>query len=65
MSDAALIQTLTARYACLSSSRRRDLRILRSIQIGLLAGQRSMTPLNALAGAAREGTLPHDNAERS
>jgi uncharacterized membrane protein len=35
----------------------------RSILMGLVAGQRSMTPLAALAGAARRGTLPHDNAE--
>ncbi len=37
--------------------------MLRSILMGLVAGQRSMTPLAALAGAARRGTLPHDNAE--
>ncbi|NJR78621.1 DUF4126 domain-containing protein [Sphingomonas sp. 36D10-4-7] len=36
--------------------------MLRSILIGLVAGQRAMTPLAALAGAARRGTLPHDNA---
>jgi len=35
----------------------------RSILMGLVAGQRSMTPLAALAGAAHGGTLPHDNAE--
>jgi uncharacterized membrane protein len=35
----------------------------RSILIGLMAGQRAMTPLAALAGAARRGTLPHDNAQ--
>ncbi len=33
----------------------------RSILMGLVAGQRAMTPLAALAGAARRGTLPHDN----
>lgn len=37
--------------------------MLRSILMGLVAGQRSMTPLAALAGAARRGTLPNDNAE--
>jgi uncharacterized membrane protein len=37
--------------------------MLRSILIGLVAGQRAMTPLAALAGAARRGTLPHRNAE--
>jgi uncharacterized membrane protein len=35
----------------------------RSILMGLVAGQRSMTPLAALAGAARRGTLPYENAE--
>jgi uncharacterized membrane protein len=35
--------------------------MLRSILMGLVAGQRSMTPLSALAGAARRGTLPYDN----
>jgi uncharacterized membrane protein len=35
--------------------------MLRSILIGLVAGQRAMTPLSALAGAARRGTLPYDN----
>jgi uncharacterized membrane protein len=35
--------------------------MIRSILMGLVAGQRSMTPLAALAGAARRGTLPHDN----
>ncbi|SFP66796.1 DUF4126 domain-containing protein [Sphingomonas rubra] len=34
----------------------------RSILMGLVAGQRAMTPLAALAGAARRGALPHDNA---
>lgn len=29
--------------------------------MGLVAGQRSMTPLAALAGAARRGALPYDN----
>ena len=33
----------------------------RSFLMGLVAGQRAMTPLAALAGAARRGTLPHDN----
>ncbi len=37
--------------------------MLRSMLMGLVAGQRAMTPLAALAGAARRGTLPHDNAE--
>ncbi len=37
--------------------------MLRSILMGLVAGQRAMTPLSALAGAAQRGTLPHDNAE--
>jgi len=37
--------------------------MLRSILMGLVAGQRSMTPLAALAVAARRGTLPHDTAE--
>lgn len=32
----------------------------RSILMGLVAGQRSMTPLAILAGAARRGTLPGD-----
>jgi len=35
--------------------------MLRSILIGLVAGQRAMAPLAALAGAARRGALPHDN----
>ena len=35
--------------------------MLRSILIGLIAGQRAMTPLAALAGAARRGVLPYDN----
>lgn len=37
--------------------------MLRSFLMGLVAGQRAMTPLSAIAGAARRGTLPHDNAE--
>jgi uncharacterized membrane protein len=37
--------------------------MLRSILMGLVTGQRSMMPLSALAGAARRGTLPYDNAE--
>lgn len=37
--------------------------MLRSILMGLVAGQRSMTPLAVLAGAARRGRLPYDNAE--
>ncbi len=37
--------------------------MLRSILMGLVAGQRAMTPLSALAGAARRGVLPHDNGE--
>jgi uncharacterized membrane protein len=37
--------------------------MLRSLLIGLVAGQRAMTPLSALAGAAMRGTLPHDNAQ--
>lgn len=32
--------------------------MIRSILIGLVAGQRSMTPLAILAGAARRGALP-------
>ncbi|MBJ6123367.1 DUF4126 domain-containing protein [Sphingomonas mollis] len=35
--------------------------MLRSFLMGLVAGQRAMTPLAALAGAARRGTLPEDN----
>jgi uncharacterized membrane protein len=35
--------------------------MFRPILMGLVAGQRAMTPLSALAGAARRGTLPHDN----
>ena len=34
--------------------------MLRSILIGLVAGQRAMTPLALVAGAARRGTLPAD-----
>jgi len=37
--------------------------MLRSILMGLVAGQRSMAPLAALAGAARLGALLHDNPE--
>jgi uncharacterized membrane protein len=37
--------------------------MLRSILIGLVAGQRAMTPLSALAGAARLGSLPYENAQ--
>lgn len=37
--------------------------MLRSILMGLVAGQRSMTPLAALAGAARRDALPHDTPE--
>ena len=37
--------------------------MLRSILMGLVAGQRAMTPLAALAGAARRGALPYDNGE--
>ena len=36
--------------------------MIRSILMGLVAGQRAMTPLAALAGAGRRGTLPEDNA---
>lgn len=32
--------------------------MLRSFLIGLIAGQRAMTPLAVVAGAARRGTLP-------
>lgn len=35
--------------------------MIRSLLIGLVAGQRAMTPLAAISGAARRGTLPHDN----
>ncbi len=35
----------------------------RSILMGLVAGQRAMTPLAALAGAARRDALPHDNPQ--
>jgi uncharacterized membrane protein len=37
--------------------------MLRSVLMGIVAGQRAMTPLSALGGAARRGTLPHDNPE--
>ena len=36
--------------------------MLRSLLIGLVAGQRAMTPLAALAGAAQRGTLPENTA---
>lgn len=39
--------------------------MLRSVLIGLVAGQRSMPPLVALAGAATCNTLPHDNLRRN
>lgn len=35
--------------------------LLRPVLIGLVAGQRAMTPLAALAGAARRGALPEEN----
>lgn len=34
--------------------------MLRSFLIGLVAGQRAMTPLAVIAGAARQGKLPED-----
>lgn len=34
--------------------------MIRSVLMGLVAGQRAMTPLAILAGAARRGTLPPD-----
>ncbi|MGZ9812056.1 hypothetical protein ACXN5S_16455 [Pseudoroseicyclus sp. H15] len=37
--------------------------MLRSILMGLVAGQRSMTPLAALAVAARRDALPYDTPE--
>jgi len=37
--------------------------MLRSFLMGLVAGQRSMAPLAALAVAARSGALPHATAE--
>ena len=37
--------------------------MLRSFLIGLVAGQRAMTPLAALGIAARRGTLPQDNGQ--
>lgn len=37
--------------------------MLRSMLMGLVAGQRAMTPLAALVGAAQRGTLPYDNGE--
>ena len=35
--------------------------MIRSLLIGLAAGQRAMTPLAAIAAAARQGRLPGDN----
>jgi uncharacterized membrane protein len=40
------------------SSKFREIVMLRSILIGIVAGQRAMTPLAILAGAARRGVLP-------
>lgn len=37
--------------------------MIRSFLMGLVAGQRSMTPLALLAGAARHGTLPGRNPQ--
>lgn len=37
--------------------------MIRSILMGLVAGQRAMTPLAALAAAAQRDTLPYDNPE--
>ncbi|NDU99769.1 DUF4126 domain-containing protein [Pseudoroseicyclus tamaricis] len=37
--------------------------MLRSILMGLVAGQRSMSPLGALAVAAQRDALPHDTPE--
>lgn len=37
--------------------------MIRSILMGLVAGQRSMTPFAALAAAAQRDTLPYDNPE--
>jgi uncharacterized membrane protein len=37
--------------------------MLRSILMGLVAGQRSMAPLSALGGAAVRGQLPHNTPE--
>ena len=39
--------------------------MLRSILIGLVAGQRAMTPLALIAGAARRGRLPEDAPARA
>jgi uncharacterized membrane protein len=39
--------------------------MLRSILIGLVAGQRAMTPLALMAGAARRGRLPEDAPGRT
>lgn len=38
--------------------------MLRSVLMGLVAGQRSMTPLAVLAAAARRGDLPEDALAR-
>lgn len=38
--------------------------MLRSVLMGLVAGQRAMTPLAALAAAARRGDLPEDAPAR-
>ena len=38
--------------------------MLRSLLIGLVAGQRAMTPLALAAGAARRGRLPKDAPAR-
>jgi uncharacterized membrane protein len=39
--------------------------MLRSFLIGLVAGQRAMTPLALVAGAARRDRLPHDAPARA
>lgn len=39
--------------------------MLRSILIGLVAGQRAMTPLAVVAAAARDGKLPNDALART
>lgn len=38
--------------------------LIHSILMGAVAGMRSMTPLAAVANAARTGTLPRDNGAR-
>lgn len=43
------------------SNATRYLIMIRSILIGIVAGARAMTPLAAVANAARTGTLPPDN----